>query len=61
MSAPLPPPPWPAPPPLEELVRRWGGYSAIPAEAWAQFEAAMEAWKQAVRLGVHWHNSGERP
>jgi hypothetical protein len=37
------------PPDLQALVRRFGDYSAITPEAWAEHEAAMEAW-QARRL-----------
>lgn len=33
------------PPDLQELIRKYGKYSQIPPEAWAEFEAAMEEWE----------------
>lgn len=59
--------PWPEPPNLQAFVRcgvvspnadcdylpPWDGYSAIPKEAWADFDAAMTAWRQAI-LDVYW-------
>jgi len=37
------------PPNLDALIREHGGFAAIPAEAWAKFEAEVEAWKAALR------------
>jgi len=34
-------------PSLQELVAKWGTYSNIPAEAWAEFDAARETWEAA--------------
>jgi hypothetical protein len=38
-------------PDLQELVTRFGNYSAITAKAWAQWDADMERWKEHVRAG----------
>jgi hypothetical protein len=34
-------------PSLQALVAQYGTYSAIPAEAWAQFDHAVAQWQQA--------------
>jgi hypothetical protein len=36
-------------PDLQELVRKHGGYSSIPAEAWAEYDRAVEAWQRRRR------------
>ncbi len=36
-------------PDLSELIVRHGGYSQIPADAWAAFDAAVAAWKHMLR------------
>jgi hypothetical protein len=36
-------------PSLAELVERYGGYSRIPPEAWADFDRRMAEWKEAYR------------
>jgi hypothetical protein len=33
-------------PDLHELIRRYGSYSQIPSEAWAEFERAMNEWDE---------------
>lgn len=35
------------PPCLQELVRHWGGYDHIPAEAWAEYDLACTRWESA--------------
>lgn len=41
------------PPNLQELVARFGTYSAITPDAWAEFDAAREDWeyRRKNRLG----------
>jgi hypothetical protein len=36
-------------PGLAELVERYGGYSRIPPEAWADFDRRMAEWKEVYR------------
>jgi hypothetical protein len=36
-------------PDLQELVRRFGRYDLITAEAWAEFDRAMADWQQRRR------------
>jgi hypothetical protein len=36
-------------PDLLELVRRFGGYNKITAEAWEEFDRAMADWQQLRR------------
>jgi hypothetical protein len=36
-------------PDLQKLVRKHGGYSNIPAEAWAEYDRAVEAWQRRRR------------
>jgi hypothetical protein len=36
-------------PSLQELVERWGGYSHVPVEAWAEFDRRMARWREACR------------
>jgi hypothetical protein len=36
-------------PDLQELVRKHGGYSNIRAEAWAEYDRAVEAWQRRRR------------
>ena len=36
-------------PSLQQLVERYGGYSRVPAKAWADFDRRMEAWRDAYR------------
>jgi hypothetical protein len=36
-----------SPPDLQELVARHGGYNKITPEAWAEWDAANEAWQAA--------------
>jgi hypothetical protein len=36
-------------PDLQELVRKHGGYSNIPAEAWAEHDRAVETWQRRRR------------
>jgi hypothetical protein len=38
-----------APPDLQELVAAHGGYSNIPATAWAQYDEAMKVWQAQRR------------
>jgi hypothetical protein len=33
------------PPDLQELVARFGGYSKITAEGWAEYDTAMAEWQ----------------
>lgn len=33
------------PPDLQELVRRFGGYSKIPPAAWEEHDRALAAWQ----------------
>jgi hypothetical protein len=40
------------PPDLQALVRKFGTYSAITLEAWAQYDRELEAWKTDLRAGV---------
>jgi hypothetical protein len=37
------------PPDLQGLVRKYGGYSNIPAAAWAEYDRAVEAWQRCRR------------
>jgi len=37
------------PPDLRELVARFGGYSKITLEAWAEWDRANEEWQQRRR------------
>jgi len=30
---------------LQELVRAWGSYWAIPEEAWRDYQKALERWQ----------------
>jgi hypothetical protein len=41
-----------APPDLQALVAQYGGYHKISAQAWAEFDAAMEVY-QATRRDRH--------
>jgi hypothetical protein len=36
-------------PSLAELVERFGGYSRVPVEAWAEFDRRMARWREAYR------------
>ena len=36
-------------PSLAELVERFGGYSRVPVEAWAEFDRRMTRWREAYR------------
>jgi hypothetical protein len=38
------------PPDLQELVKRFGGYSNITPQAWAENDAAMLRWQERRRL-----------
>jgi hypothetical protein len=38
------------PPSLQELVARFGFYSVITPEAWADFAAARAAWEETRKL-----------
>jgi hypothetical protein len=40
------------PPDLHELIDRFGGYGAIPPDAWAAFDRALAEWKQARGIGT---------
>jgi hypothetical protein len=35
-----------APPDLQALVKRWGGYDKIPVAAWAQWDQEVAAWQE---------------
>jgi hypothetical protein len=37
------------PPDLQELIARFGGYNKIVPEAWAGWDAAVEAWQAACK------------
>jgi hypothetical protein len=37
------------PPDLQELIARFGSYSAIPASAWIEFDDAMKDWQARYR------------
>jgi len=37
-------------PDLQELVQRYGGFSRVPVEAWAQFDRAKQQWEARRRL-----------
>jgi hypothetical protein len=39
------------PPDLQELVQRYGTYSAIPPEAWAEWDRAYDEYRAAMRAG----------
>ena len=36
-------------PNLQDLVERYGGYSRVPPEAWADFDHRMERWREAYK------------
>jgi hypothetical protein len=36
-------------PSLQELVERYGGYSRVPPEAWAEFDRRMERWREEYK------------
>jgi hypothetical protein len=38
---------------LQELVRKFGSYSQITPEAWAQYDCELEQWKADLRHGRH--------
>jgi hypothetical protein len=40
-----------APPDLQALVTRHGGYDKITPQAWAEYDAAMADWQYRVRNG----------
>ena len=44
------------PPDLQELVRIHQYYSAIPPEAWAQYDEDMKRWKELIRSGARYYN-----
>jgi hypothetical protein len=37
-------------PDLQELVRKYGGYNKITAEAWAEWDRDVEAWRKRYAL-----------
>jgi hypothetical protein len=37
-------------PDLQQLIDRCGGYSRITAEAWAEYDRAVEDWQRRYRL-----------
>jgi hypothetical protein len=39
------------PPDLHELIRKYGAYSQITPQAWAQYDREMERWKDDLRNG----------
>jgi hypothetical protein len=43
-----------SPPDLQELVLAHGGWNNIPPDAWADFDARLEAWRASIRDGVRW-------
>lgn len=42
------------PPCLQEMVAKHGSFSAITAEAWAQFDALRERHREMLRSGEHY-------
>ena len=36
-------------PSLADFIRQYGGYGAIPREAWAEFDRAVTAWQRQRR------------
>ncbi len=39
-------------PDLQELIRRYGGYDKITAEAWAEWDREKAEWQQARWLAL---------
>jgi hypothetical protein len=40
------------PPNSQELVAKYGSYTAIPRQAWAEFDAARAQWEEARKLRI---------
>jgi hypothetical protein len=36
-------------PNVQDLVERYGGYSKVPIEAWADFDRRMAEWREAYK------------
>ena len=48
-------------PDLQELVAKHGGYNKITPEAWAAYDAAMEAWRKRYALRAIGESRAKRP
>jgi len=48
-------------PDLQDLVERFGGYSNITAEAWAEYDRAMADWQERRRRRSEGGPAGEIP